>query len=74
MATEGLEAYFLKHLKLKLSPANAFTIAEYISSMKVETKEIDVIIIPNTGYTLKTYIIRISLIISQVFHFYVAKF
>jgi integrase/recombinase XerD len=37
LATEGLEPYFLRHLRTKISHENASIIAEYISSMKVET-------------------------------------
>ncbi len=35
--TEGLEPYFLDHLKTKLSPENSLAISEYIFSMRVET-------------------------------------
>jgi integrase len=37
LATEGLEPYVLEHLKTKISPNNAMTIAKYILSMKIET-------------------------------------
>jgi hypothetical protein len=37
IATEGLEPYYLEHLKTRLSKENALTIANYILSMKVET-------------------------------------
>ncbi|MFL6397173.1 MAG: hypothetical protein ACJ706_08450 [Nitrososphaeraceae archaeon] len=37
IATEGLEPYYLEHLKTRLSKDNALTIANYILSMKVET-------------------------------------
>ncbi len=37
LATEGLEPHILEHLKTKISPNNAFTIAKYILSMKTET-------------------------------------
>jgi len=36
-ATEGLEPYFLEHLKTKISRENGIVIAEYISSMRIET-------------------------------------
>jgi site-specific recombinase XerD len=36
-ATEGLEPYFLEHLKTKISRENGLVIAEYISSMRIET-------------------------------------
>jgi len=36
-ATEGLEPYYLSHLKTKLSQENSLIIAEYIASMRVET-------------------------------------
>jgi integrase/recombinase XerD len=37
-ALDGLEPYYLDHLKNRISKANALTIANYILSMKVETK------------------------------------
>jgi integrase len=37
LATEGLEPYFLHHLKKKISRVNAVTIVEYIASMRIET-------------------------------------
>jgi hypothetical protein len=37
LATEGLEPHLLEHLKTKISPNNALTIAKYIVSMKTET-------------------------------------
>ena len=37
LATEGLEPYFLEHLKTKLSQENALTISKYILSMRSET-------------------------------------
>lgn len=37
MATEGLEPYYLKHLKTKVSNGNALIISNYILSVKVET-------------------------------------
>ena len=37
LATEGLEPHVLEHLKTKISPNNALTIAKYILSMKTET-------------------------------------
>jgi integrase len=36
LATEGLEPYFLKHLKTKISPDNALAISKYVLSMKTE--------------------------------------
>lgn len=36
LATEGLEPYFLKHLKTKISHDNALAISKYILSMKTE--------------------------------------
>ena len=36
LATEGIEPYFLDHLKTRLSKENALTISKYILSMKVE--------------------------------------
>jgi hypothetical protein len=36
LATEGIERYFLDHLKTRLSKENALTISKYILSMKVE--------------------------------------
>jgi hypothetical protein len=36
LATEGLESYYLDHLKTRLSKENALTISKYILSMKVE--------------------------------------
>ena len=36
LATEGLEPYFLKHLKTKISPDNALVISKYVLSMKTE--------------------------------------
>ena len=37
IATEGLEPYYLEHLKTRISKENALTIANYVFSMKVET-------------------------------------
>lgn len=37
IALDGLEPYYLDHLKNRISKANALTIADYILSMKVET-------------------------------------
>jgi hypothetical protein len=37
IATEGLESYYLEHLKNRISKDNALTIANYVISMKVET-------------------------------------
>jgi integrase/recombinase XerD len=37
LATEGLEPYFLDHLKKKISRKNAVIIGEYIASMRIET-------------------------------------
>ncbi|HZD81779.1 MAG TPA: hypothetical protein VE076_02785 [Nitrososphaeraceae archaeon] len=37
ITTEGLEPYYLEHLKTRISKENALTIANYIFSMKVET-------------------------------------
>lgn len=37
VATSGLEPYFFHHLKTKVSRENAIVIAEYITSMRVET-------------------------------------
>jgi hypothetical protein len=37
IATEGLEPYYLEHLKTRISKENALTIANYVLSMKVET-------------------------------------
>lgn len=37
LATEGLEPYYLDHLKTRLSKENALIISKYILSMKVET-------------------------------------
>jgi hypothetical protein len=36
LATEGLEPYYLDHLKTRLSKENALTISKYILSKKVE--------------------------------------
>jgi hypothetical protein len=36
-ATEGIEPYFLEHLKTKISRENGLVISEYISSMRIET-------------------------------------
>ena len=36
-ALDGLEPYYLDHLKNRLSKSNALTIADYILAMKVET-------------------------------------
>lgn len=36
LATEGLEPYYLDHLRTRLSKENALTISKYILSMKVE--------------------------------------
>ena len=36
-ALDGLEPYYLDHLKNRISKANALTIADYILSIKVET-------------------------------------
>ena len=36
-ATEGLEPYFLEHLKTKVSRENSLIIAQYITSMRIET-------------------------------------
>lgn len=36
LAAEGIEPYFLDHLKTRLSKENALTISQYILSMKVE--------------------------------------
>jgi integrase/recombinase XerD len=37
IATEGLEPYYLEHLKTRISKENALTIANYVISMKIET-------------------------------------
>lgn len=37
MATEGLEPYYLDHLKTRISKANVLVISNYILSMRVET-------------------------------------
>lgn len=37
IATEGLEPYYLQHLKTRISKENTLIIANYTSSMKVET-------------------------------------
>jgi hypothetical protein len=37
IATEGLEPYYIEHLKTRISKENALTIANYVFSMKVET-------------------------------------
>jgi hypothetical protein len=36
-ALDGLESYYLDHLRNRVSKANALTIADYVLSMKVET-------------------------------------
>ena len=36
-ALDGLEPYYMKHLKTKVSKNNALTIANYILAMRVET-------------------------------------
>ena len=36
-ALDGLEPYYMKHLKTKVSKTNALTIADYILAMRVET-------------------------------------
>ena len=36
-ATEGLEPYYLDHLKTRISRKNSITMARYILSMRIET-------------------------------------
>lgn len=37
LATDGLEAYYLDHLKKRISRKNSIIIARYILSMRIET-------------------------------------